>query len=152
MSLNFNAICIFTCSMRKCLNPRLSINAINQENSAKAPQVVSTGAPSPTTVKTPTVVKSTNIGKTLSSATSPATVKDTRKVPILSIKVPEEKIEPLQPPEEDTGNKIQQQEKGVFIPRQMTRMQPDQKVGKKEWRKGCVIISISVTLITKHLS
>lgn len=59
--------------------------------------------------------------------TSTATFKEVRKVPPTIIKVQEEKA----PPVDTSGDPVLkgfQQEKAVFVPRQMTRSQPDQKV------------------------
>lgn len=102
--LQNNQDLFFSDRMRKCHNPRLSIkSAISQEGTAKVPvQMAATN-------------------------TSTAVFKEVRKVPPTIIKVQEEKILPA----ETSGDQVLkafQQEKAVFVPRQMTRSQPDQKV------------------------
>nr|XP_053656993.1 uncharacterized protein LOC128705920 isoform X2 [Cherax quadricarinatus] len=92
------------CIMRKCHNPRLSMkSAISQESTSKVPLQVTS-----TTVSSPTIVK------------------ETRKAPVINIKVPEEKTE-LPEVSSESVCKSSQQEKGVFVPRQVTRTLPDQK-------------------------
>lgn len=61
------------------------------------------------------------------TVSSPTTVKEARKVPVINVKVQEDKIE-LPEASNDSVSKSLQQEKGVFIPRHVTRTQPDQKV------------------------
>lgn len=102
--------------MRKCHNPRLAGKfTTNHENNSK---IVTTSS-TPTTVTLTTTTTTT-------TTTVPPTKEPIRKVKVLSGRVLQE--EKLPEPDNDTAAKLVQQDKGVFVPRQMTRIQPDLKV------------------------
>lgn len=102
--------------MRKCHNPRLAgKSTANHENNSK---IVATSC-TPTTVTLTTTTTTT-------TTTVPPTKEPIRKVKVVSGRVLQE--EKLPEPDNDTAAKLIQQDKGVFIPRQMTRIQPDLKV------------------------
>lgn len=99
--------------MRKCHNPRLA-GKFTENNSKMI-----------TTSSTPTTVTLTTT-TTTTTTTVPSTKEPIRKVKVVTGRVLQE--DKLPEPDNDSAAKLVQQDKGVFIPRQMTRIQPDLKV------------------------
>ncbi|MPC17370.1 Histone-lysine N-methyltransferase 2B [Portunus trituberculatus] len=104
------------CIMRKCQNPRLSIkSAGTQEVGGK------------TTIITTSAAATASITTTVTTPLTSNSQKDLRKVSLLNLKVHEEKREAPDPESDSTAKSLEPEKGGVFIPRQMTRIQPDQK-------------------------
>ncbi|KAK4299758.1 hypothetical protein Pmani_027978 [Petrolisthes manimaculis] len=102
------------CVMRKCHNPRLAGKTTANHDNSKI--IMTTTTPTTVTLTTTTTTTTTAV---------PLIKEPIRKVKVVTGKVLIE--EKLPEPDNDTATKLVLQDKSVFIPRQMTRIQPDLK-------------------------